>query len=169
MTERDGEHVPRRAPQQGASLVCRVATRICALPVGTGIGGVTGGVIEIMRPLPLEPIAGAPAFVAGLAIIRGEPVPVVDAARLLGADPGRPRRFIMLRTAPRPVALAVDAVLGVHRLAAEQLVALPALADALAGEVVAAVGALDARLLIVLEAARLVPPAVFALVERTAS
>jgi hypothetical protein len=31
MTERDGEHVPRRAPERGASLVCRVATRICAL------------------------------------------------------------------------------------------------------------------------------------------
>jgi purine-binding chemotaxis protein CheW len=56
MIERDGEHVPRRAP--GASLVCRVATRICALPVGV--------VIETLRPLPLEPIAGAPAFVTGL-------------------------------------------------------------------------------------------------------
>ena len=65
MTERDGEHVPRRAPERGASLVCRVAARLCALPVRA--------VIEIMRPLALEPIAGAPAFVAGLAIIRGEP------------------------------------------------------------------------------------------------
>jgi purine-binding chemotaxis protein CheW len=165
MTERDGEHVPRRAPERGASLICRVATRICALPVGV--------VIEIMRPLPIDPIAGAPGFVAGLAILRGEPVPVVDAARLLGAGPGRPGRFVALRTAPRPVArsvvLAVDGVLGVHRLAAEQQVALPALAGALAGEVIAAVGALDAQLLIVLEAARLVPPAVFELVERAGS
>ena len=70
MTERDGERVPRRAPEAGASLVCRVATRICALPVGV--------VIETLRPLPLEPIAGAPAFVTGPAIIRGEPVPVVE-------------------------------------------------------------------------------------------
>lgn len=44
MNERDGEHVPRRAPERGASLVCRVATRICALPVEV--------VIETMRPLP---------------------------------------------------------------------------------------------------------------------
>lgn len=161
MTERDGEHVPRRAPDPGASLVCRVATRTCALPVGV--------VIETMRPLPLEPIAGAPAFVLGLAIIRGEPVPVVDAARLLGAPPGQASRFVTLRTRPRPVALAVDDVLGVHRIAGEQLVALPALAGEIAGDVVAAVGALDARLLVVLEAARLVSAAVFELVERAAS
>lgn len=161
MTERDGEHVPRRAPERGASLVCRVATRLCALPVSA--------VIETLRPLALEPIAGAPAFVAGLAILRGEPVPVVDAARLLGAEPGRPGRFVALRTAPRPIALAVDAVLGVYRFGADQLVALPALAGALAGDAVAAVGALDARLLMVLDAARLVPPAVFELVERAAS
>jgi purine-binding chemotaxis protein CheW len=160
MTERDGEHVPRRATEPGASLVCRVATRICALPVAA--------VIETMRPLPVEPIAGAPAFVIGLAIIRGEPVPVVDAARLLGAAPGRASRFVTLRTAPRPIALAVDEVLGVHRLAAEQLIALPALAGEIAGEVIAAIGALDARLVVVLEAARLVPPAVFELVERAA-
>jgi hypothetical protein len=44
MTQRDGEHVPRRAPERGASLMCRVATRLCALPVDA--------VIEIMRPLP---------------------------------------------------------------------------------------------------------------------
>jgi hypothetical protein len=53
MTERDGEHVPRRAPERGASLACRVANRLCALPVGAVIG--------TLRPLPLEPIAGAPA------------------------------------------------------------------------------------------------------------
>jgi purine-binding chemotaxis protein CheW len=135
-----------------------VATRLCALPIGV--------VIETMRRLPVEPIAGAPAFIAGLAIIRGEPVPVVDAARLLGAEPGQAGRFVTLRSAPRPIALVVDDVLGVVRLAADQLVALPALAGALAGDVVAAVGALDARLLIVLETARLVPPEVFELVER---
>jgi hypothetical protein len=53
MTQRDGEHVPRRAPEHGASRVCRVARRLCALPVGA--------VIETLRRLPLEPIAGAPA------------------------------------------------------------------------------------------------------------
>ena len=33
MTERDGEHVPRPEPERGASLVGRVATRLCAMRV----------------------------------------------------------------------------------------------------------------------------------------
>lgn len=159
-TERGRDPDPRRARGRVASLVCQVATRICALPLGA--------VIETMRPLPIEPLAGAPDFIAGMAIVRGEPVPVVDAARLLGAGAGRPRRFVTLRGGPRPVALAVDAVLGVRTIAADRFVELPALAGAAAGEVIAAIGALDARLLVVLEAARLVPDVVFALIEGAA-
>jgi purine-binding chemotaxis protein CheW len=161
MTERDGEQRPRRAHDRGASLVCQVATRICALPLVV--------VSETMRPLPLEPIAGAPGFIAGLAIIRGKPVPVVDTARLLGAPPTPPRRFVALRPAPRSIALAVDAVLGVRTLPADRLAALTPLAGAVAGDAIAAIGALDARLLVLLETARLVPDAVFALVERATS
>lgn len=144
-----------------ASLVCRVATRICALPLPA--------VIETMRPLPVEPLAGAPPFIAGFAVIRGEPVPVVDAGRLLGAVDAEPRRFVTLRGARGTIALAVDAVLGVRTLAADQLSALTPLAGAVGHEVIAAVGTLDAQLLLVLETARLVPDAVFELAERAAS
>jgi purine-binding chemotaxis protein CheW len=159
MMERDGEPVSRRTHDR-ASLVCQVATRLCALPLDA--------VIETMRPLPVEPIAGAPGFVAGIAIIRGAPVLVVDAARLLGAESARPRRFVTLRMAPRPIALAVDGVLGVRQIAADELSDLTPLAGAIAGEVVAAIGARDRRLLVVLETARLVPDAVFELAERAA-
>jgi purine-binding chemotaxis protein CheW len=159
MMERDGELVPRRGHDR-ASLVCQVATRLCALPLDA--------VVETMRPLPVEPIAGAPDFVTGLAIIRGAPVPVVDAARLLGAASEQPRRFVVLRIAARRIALAVDGVVGVRRVAAEQLSELAPLAGAMAGEVVAAIGALDGRLLMLLEAARLVPDAVLELAERAA-
>jgi len=123
-------------------------------------------VIETMRPQPIEVIAGAPRFVLGLAVIRGEPVPVVDVARLLGVDGAQPRRFVTVRGARRPIALAVDAVLGVRALAADQLSELPPLAGAVAAEIVAAIGMLDAELLVVLHAARVVPDAVFDLVER---
>jgi purine-binding chemotaxis protein CheW len=159
MMERDGELVPRRAHDR-ASLVCQVATRLCALPLDA--------VVETMRPLPVEPIAGAPDFVIGLAIIRGAPVPVVDAARLLGAASVRPRRFVVLRMAARSIALAVDGVIGLRRLAADQLSELAPLAGAMAGEVVAAIGELDGRLLMLLEASRLVPDSVFELAERAA-
>src|SRR5215471_17791700 len=125
-------------------------------------------VIETMRLLPIEAIAGAPRFVLGLSVIRGEPVPVVDVAQLLGAEAVQPRRLVTVRGARRPLALAVDAVLGVRAVAADQLSELPPLAGAVASEVVAAIGTLDAQLLVVLQAARLVPDAVFDLVERAA-
>jgi purine-binding chemotaxis protein CheW len=125
-------------------------------------------VIETMRPQPIEAIAGAPGFVLGLAVIRGEPVPVVDVARLLGTESAQPRRFVTVRGARRPIALAVDAVLGVRAVAADQLSELPPLAGAVAAETIAAIGTLDAQLLVMLQAARVVPDAVFDLVERTA-
>ncbi|HZE91839.1 MAG TPA: chemotaxis protein CheW, partial [Rhizobacter sp.] len=68
------------------SVICRVQGRLCALPLSH--------VVETMRPLPTETIAGAPDFVCGLAVIRGAPVPVVDLARLLGATDTQARRFV---------------------------------------------------------------------------
>jgi purine-binding chemotaxis protein CheW len=119
-------------------------------------------VIETMRPLPVEPLRGAPPFVLGISIIRGAPTPVVDAAALIGATGSTPRRFVTIRTGTRIGALAVDAVIGVHALAS--LAALPPLLDA-ARDVAAAIGTLDAELLVVLDTARLVPDDVFAVLE----
>jgi purine-binding chemotaxis protein CheW len=135
------------------SLLCRVDRRVCALPLAQ--------VEETMRPLPVEPMAGAPDFVLGVAIVRGAAVPVVDAAALLGAGRSRPSRLVSLRVERRRVALAVDAVLGVHPVAGESLARLPPLLRDAAGEAVSAVGALDAELLMVLESARLVPDSVW--------
>lgn len=49
MSERDGEHVPRRAPEPGASLVCRVATRICALPVVAAVGALDARLVVVLE------------------------------------------------------------------------------------------------------------------------
>jgi purine-binding chemotaxis protein CheW len=140
-------------PDAGLSLFCRVRTRLCALPIEH--------VLETMRPLPIEPLAGAPAFVSGLAIIRGSPVPVVDAARLLGAGEGRPARFVTLQTGGRRVALAVDGVVGVGTIPERSSHDLPPILGDVAAEFVAAIGTLDADLLLVLRAARLVPEGVW--------
>lgn len=156
MTERDGEYEPRRALDRSASLFCRVGTRVCALPLDA--------VLETMRPQPIEPIAGAPGFVSGLSIIRGEAVPVIALAGLLGVEGAQPRRFVTLRGGRHPVAIAVDDVLGVRPLEGE-LSELTPLAGAVANHLVRAIGTLDAQLLFVLETARLVPDAVFDLVE----
>jgi purine-binding chemotaxis protein CheW len=150
--------LPSTAAANGArgqlALLCRVRSWYCALDVGQ--------VDETMRPLPIEPLAGAPAFVRGLSIIRGAPTPVVDAGTLLGApDEPRSTRLIVLRSGERKVALAVEGVLGVRAISAELLRDLPPLLRGARREVVAAVGSLDAELLVVLAAGHLVPESVW--------
>lgn len=133
-------------------LVCRVQTRLCAVPLEH--------VVETLRPLPIEPVAGMPPFVLGLAVVRGAPLPVVDAARLLGAQRGPIEgfeRFVIVMADQRRVALAVDGVLGVRPVAPASLQALPPLLHDADTDVIAAVGLLDAQLLLVLRSARLVP------------
>jgi purine-binding chemotaxis protein CheW len=131
------------------SLICRVQNRLCALPI-EHVG-------ETLRPLPVEPVTGAPAYVLGLSVIRGVPLAVVDAARLLGPHVGRAERFITVMAGSRKLALAVDGVVGVRALAAESLLALPALLRDTDPGIVAAIGLLDAELLLVLRSARLLP------------
>ena len=56
-------------------LAMRAGDRVCAVPLAH--------VSEVMRPLPIEPLAGAPPFVPGLAIVRGKATPVVDLTAVL--------------------------------------------------------------------------------------
>jgi purine-binding chemotaxis protein CheW len=140
------------------SLVCRVHARLCAIPLAS--------VIETLRPLPIEPLAGAPAFVCGVSIIRGEPLPVVDGGLLLGAGQARATRLVTLRVGARAVALAVDAVLGVRSFERAELGELPPLLREAAADTVSTLANLDQELLMVLEGGRLVPEDVFASVER---
>lgn len=122
-----------------------------------------------MRPLPVTPLARSPAFVRGLSVIRGGPVPVVDLGALLGgSDPEKATRFVTLRLDGRCVALAVDGVLGVQDLTGTLSSLPPLLADASA-EAVSALGVLDAELVFVLEAARLVPDSVWQALEARGS
>ena len=129
-------------------LLFRVHERTGAIPLAH--------VVEVMRPLPIRTIASAPAFVLGAAVIRGEAVPVVDAASLLGAPRRAPTRFVTLRVGARRVALAVGEVLGASRIDAGAFAGVPPL-FAGAGDAVASLGAIDAELFVLLEAARLVP------------
>jgi purine-binding chemotaxis protein CheW len=120
-------------------------------------------VIETMRPLPVAPIPGAPAFVMGVAIVRGAPLPVVNMFRLLDmqeteeAVEAKSRRFVSVRAGDRRVVLAVDSVLGVRHLPASSTHELPPLLHGAAAGIVAHLGALDAQLLLVLSSINLVP------------
>jgi purine-binding chemotaxis protein CheW len=140
------------------SLLCREGARLCAVPLAY--------VIETMRPLPLVALAGMPTFVSGMSVIRGVPTPVVSLGGLLGAvESPEPSRFVTVKTGPRTVALAVEEVVGVRDLSTAPLAELPPLLGEAAAAVVAAVGAVDAELLVVLRSARWVPAEVWQAIE----
>jgi purine-binding chemotaxis protein CheW len=146
------EEVSLRESDVRPSLVCRVKNRLCALPLES--------VIETMRPLPIEPIAGAPESVRGVSVVRGQPIPVVNAARLFDDEDSRPARFVTLRVGERMIAIAVDEVVGIRGLSTAALDQVPGLLKAALSDVVSAIGALDAELLMVLNGVRLVPEAI---------
>lgn len=128
----------------GRTLIVRVQTRVCALSLVH--------VIEIMRPLPVEPFAGAPSFVLGVSIVRGVPTPVVDLASIFGTSGSVPGRFVTLRLGDRQVALSVDAVLGIRDLDGAKVQALPPLLQEASKDLIEAIGTLDAQILMVLRA-----------------
>ena len=136
-----------RVDDADLSLVRRVDRMLCALPLRH--------VIETMRPLPVETVADSPPFVLGLAMIRGAPVPVVDAARLLGEAVPPAGRWIALTVGSRQVALAVASVLGVRPLPVGARHALPPLLKDARRDLVAELGLLDDALLLVLQGGRL--------------
>jgi purine-binding chemotaxis protein CheW len=143
-------------PRERRAVLCRIGGLRCALPIQQ--------VVETFRPLPVEHVRGAPAFVSGVTIHRGAAVPVVDGRRLFGtASDQPPARFVALRAGDRHVALAVDEVVGIAALpdGAE----LPPLLSG-AAEGVAAILAADGELWHVLAAGHLVPEAAWEAIER---
>ncbi len=117
-------------------------------------------VLEVFRPLRIEPLPDAPDFVSGVAIIRGEPTPVVALCRLLGNSHSPPGRFVLLRSGRIRVAIAVDAVTGVERMPAEEFQAAPQLSSRLSQETLDAMARIDPALLNVLSVSRLMTPVV---------
>ena len=133
-------------------LLCQVGSVICGLRLE--------GVVEIMRPLPVEQLSGTPEFVSGVSIVRGRPVPVVDLATLLGEPvETSSRRFVLVNANAdgRHVALSVANVMGIRALDPSSLTALPPLLGGARADLVSAMGALDAHFLLVLESARIFP------------
>jgi len=115
-----------------------------------------------MRPRPVALLKGVPPFVLGLAIVRGETLPVVHLGRLLRGDAtDSVSRFVTLRLGSRRLALAVEGVLGVRDVNPDDLMGLPSLLGPESAQLVEAIGRLDAELLFVLSAMRIVPEPVW--------
>lgn len=144
----DGATGPVAAQEGEPCLIMRVGGWLCALPARC--------VVETMRPLPRERLGGAPAFVLGIAIIRGAPTPVIDLRLLLATgSPAPPGRLVTLRVGRRQVAAAVDAVLDVRPVSRPTLAQLPPLLSLAGADAVEQVAAADRQLLLVLDPARL--------------
>lgn len=141
-------------PAGSLVVLCRVKERMCGVPLEH--------VAETMRPLPVEVVAGMPTFLRGVSIIRGKPVPVIDAAALLsdGQPDGVPGRLVTINLGARQVALAVDEVRGVRRVPV--LADLPPLLAEAGKDALEAMSVLDDDLLLILRGARLLPAAVWA-------
>jgi purine-binding chemotaxis protein CheW len=142
-----------RDPGQSRWLLVESGGHTCALPLAN--------VRETMRPQPIERLGGAPAFVLGLAVIRGSSLPVVDLGGVLANERAERRftRFVTLAVNGREVALAVEAVRGVSTLDERTFGALPPLLGSAGAEAVDALALHDAELLLILRAARLLPDA----------
>jgi purine-binding chemotaxis protein CheW len=88
-------------------------------------------------------------------------VPVVDLGLVVGNEATRPDRLVTIRADGRTIALAAEAVLGIRAIGPGTFKELPPLLREAATETVAAIGTLDAELLYVLRAAKVVPADVF--------
>lgn len=130
-------------------LICRSDTLLYAIPLAH--------VVETMRPLPVTEVADMPAFVLGIAIIRGEGVPVLDTALLVCARSGaRPARYVTVKIDARMACLAVEEVIGIRNVPPALRAEVPHLLHASDSDIVAAIGVLDAQLLVVLQSAHLI-------------
>src|SRR5690349_8097173 len=150
-----GQIVPPTDPTvSDGSLVFRAGPLLCALRLDE--------VIETMRPLITHPLAGTPAFVTGICIMRGIPTLVIDVARLLGGAGAEVSRFIAVRTERGPVAFATGDIHGVRQVSA----AITGRHEALLGDaparLIGAMGTVDSVPVLLLQSMRLVPDEVWA-------
>ncbi|MCK7593364.1 chemotaxis protein CheW [Pseudomarimonas salicorniae] len=153
-------HSEARNAGRGIQQLLQVSAggRRCALPLGQ--------VREVLRPLPLQPIPELPDYVAGLTVLRGHPVPVVDLSSWLGLARGEVGRWLHLVQGARRLALAVEAVDGVREIEGAEWEAMPCLLrDRDAESALSRFGEVDGQLLSLVEAARLLPETAWAKLE----
>ncbi|SNY40667.1 chemotaxis protein CheW [Paractinoplanes atraurantiacus] len=141
LSEDEGTGVP--------ALVFRAGPLLCALRLDE--------VIETMRPLETRPLAGTPAFVRGISVLRGVPTPVIDVSRLLGGGSAEPERYIAVSTDRGAVAFGTGPVLGVRNVEAVPSGGHPALLGGGNSRLVAGVGTLGTEPLLLLQSMRAVP------------
>lgn len=136
-------------------LVFRASRLLCALHLDE--------VVETMRPLAVQPLAGTPPFVRGITIMRGVPAPVIDVAAALAGTEAPVHRFVAVRTDRGPIAFATGEVLGIRPVTdVDTERQHSSLLGVTPTRLVAAVATLDTEPLFLLQSMRLVPDEVWA-------
>jgi chemotaxis signal transduction protein len=74
-------------------------------------------VLEVIEPGELTPVPGAPSQVIGIGNVRGQVVPMLSVAALLGLPEEGPGRIVVAEHGGRRAGLAVASVLDVGELA----------------------------------------------------
>ena len=139
------------------------------------LGGEEYG-IDILRVQEIrsyeEPtrIANAPPFVKGVVNLRGVIVPIVDMRLKFALEQVNYDGFtvvIVLNIGQRVVGMVVDAVSDVITLTPEQLRPVPEFNSAMQSDHLLAIGAIDQRMLILVDIEKLMSSAEMGLVEQT--
>jgi purine-binding chemotaxis protein CheW len=115
-------------------------------------------------------IANAPPFVKGVVNLRGVIVPIIDMRlkfNLANASYDAFTVVIVLNIGSRVVGMVVDAVSDVITLTPEQLRAVPEFNSTIASDHILAIGAVEDRMLILVDIEKLMTSAEMGLVEET--
>ena len=115
-------------------------------------------------------IANAPEFIKGVVNLRGVIVPIIDMRLKFNLEQANYDHFtvvIVLNIGQRVMGMVVDAVSDVITLAPEQLRPVPEFSSGVASEHLLAIGAVDDRMLILVDIEKLMSGAEIGLAEPT--
>lgn len=151
---RDGV-LPEAGSPGGAwmALVVVASGKTCAIPLPC--------TVETMRPLPIRALRGLVPWVLGVAVVRGEAVPVVDLGMLVGEARAELGRFVRCRVGERTIALGVQRVLGVRTLDDATVRTSALLLERDGPARLMSLGTLDGELLVVLRSVRVLSESEF--------
>jgi purine-binding chemotaxis protein CheW len=124
----------KAAPERASVTQARPEQEFFCFKVGElRLGVPSDTVLEVFRAGRLTPLPRAPAFVLGVTGHRGQVLPVLDLLRFLGkgeARVGERTRLFVGSSGPYVTAVVADAVIGLRRILAADILPPPVGGDA---------------------------------------